>query len=69
MRTEVRRRMELTRMAAWRSLLGNSKDGQLPFMCLQYKDNEAVQHIVPAVYIGTVNSLNAEKIMTMVSVH
>jgi len=56
-------------MAAWKSLLDDFGKGQLPFMCLQYKDNEAVQHTVPAVYIGNINSFDAKKIMSMVSVH
>lgn len=55
-------------MAAWKSLLEDFGKGQLPFMCLQYKDNEAVQHTVPAVYIGNVYSFNARKILNMVSV-
>ncbi|XP_020244941.1 DExH-box ATP-dependent RNA helicase DExH15 chloroplastic isoform X2 [Asparagus officinalis] len=65
LRTELRRQMELRRMGAWKSLLEDFGKGQLPFMCLQYKDNEAVQHTVPAVYIGNVNSFDAKKIMSL----
>lgn len=66
LRTELRRKMELARMAAWKLLLEEFESGLLPFICLQYKDNESVQHIIPAVYIGKLSSFPAPKIMDMV---
>ncbi|XP_029118558.1 DExH-box ATP-dependent RNA helicase DExH15 chloroplastic isoform X2 [Elaeis guineensis] len=66
LRTELRRKMELKRMAAWKPILDDFKNDHLPFMCLQYKDKEAVQHIVPAVYIGKLQFFSSPKIMNMV---
>ncbi|KAG1327060.1 putative DExH-box ATP-dependent RNA helicase DExH15 chloroplastic [Cocos nucifera] len=66
LRTELRRKMELNRMAAWKPILEDFENEHLPFMCLQYKDKEAVQHIVPAVYIGKFQSFSAPKITNMV---
>ncbi|KAK1316011.1 hypothetical protein QJS10_CPA05g01862 [Acorus calamus] len=66
MRSEIRRRMELARMTSWKPILKEIEDGKLPFICLQYKDNEAVQHLVPAVYIGRLDS-SASKFTNMVS--
>ncbi|KAJ0983859.1 hypothetical protein J5N97_002215 [Dioscorea zingiberensis] len=66
-RTELRREMELKRMAAWKPLLKEFDNCNLPFMCLQYKDNEAVQHLVPAVFIGPLSSSVAPRIMSMVN--
>ncbi|XP_042399064.1 DExH-box ATP-dependent RNA helicase DExH15 chloroplastic-like [Zingiber officinale] len=65
-RTELRRQMEIKRMAAWRQLLEEIGNEILPFVCLQYKDKEAVQHNIPAVYIGKLSSMSAEKIVNMV---
>ena len=67
LRTELRRRMELRRMSALKLLLKELEDGHLPFMCLQYKDSEGVQHSVPAVYIGKVDSFDGTKVKNMVS--
>ncbi|KAK8967906.1 hypothetical protein KSP40_PGU005431 [Platanthera guangdongensis] len=52
LRTVLRQRMELKRMAAWKPLLDELETGQLPFISLQYKDNDSVQHVVSAVYMG-----------------
>lgn len=60
--------MEIKRMAAWRQLLEEVGNGILPFVCLQYKDKEAVQHNIPAVYIGKLSSISAEKIVNMVRI-
>ncbi|XP_072981204.1 DExH-box ATP-dependent RNA helicase DExH15 chloroplastic [Typha angustifolia] len=68
LRNELRRMMEVKRMAAWRPLLEEFESDHLPFMCLQYKDKEAVQHIVPAVLIGKLNSFSAPSIMNMVDI-
>ncbi|XP_020090516.1 DExH-box ATP-dependent RNA helicase DExH15 chloroplastic [Ananas comosus] len=68
LRTELRRKMELERMTAWKPLLEEFERGHLPFMCLQYKDKEAVQHVIPAVFIGQFNSFSAPKIMEALGV-
>ncbi|XP_057494012.1 DExH-box ATP-dependent RNA helicase DExH15 chloroplastic isoform X3 [Actinidia eriantha] len=65
-RTEMRRRMEIERMSALRPLLEELEDGHLPFMSLQYIDAEGVQHLVSAVYLGKVNSLDGSKVKNMV---
>lgn len=66
LRTELRRRMELRRMSALKLLLKESENGHLPFVCLQYKDSEDVQHLVPAVYLGKVDSFDGSKVKNMV---
>jgi hypothetical protein len=43
--------MELERMAAWKNRLEEFESGHLPFMCLQYKDKDSIQHTIPAVFI------------------
>ncbi|KAK3038636.1 hypothetical protein RJ639_027299, partial [Escallonia herrerae] len=65
LRTDLRWAMELERISALKPLLEELEDGHLPFMCLQYTDNNGVQHVVPAVYLGKVHnsdsfSLNVE---------
>ncbi|CAK9308574.1 unnamed protein product [Citrullus colocynthis] len=55
-RTELRKEMESQRICALNSLLQNLGDGQLPFLCLQYKDSEGVQHSIPAVLLGNMDS-------------
>ncbi|XP_068652054.1 DExH-box ATP-dependent RNA helicase DExH15 chloroplastic-like [Aristolochia californica] len=65
-RTEIRQRMELLRMIALKPLLHELGTGHLPFICLQYKDTDAVQHVVPAVYIGNVESLSSPNLKNMV---
>ncbi|XP_031256230.1 DExH-box ATP-dependent RNA helicase DExH15 chloroplastic-like isoform X1 [Pistacia vera] len=67
LRTELRRRMELKRFSALKGLLREFENGHLPFLCLQYKDSEGVEHSVPAVYLGKFNSLNSPKLKNMVS--
>ncbi|KAJ0094119.1 hypothetical protein Patl1_16266 [Pistacia atlantica] len=67
LRTELRRRMELKRFSALKGLLREFENGHLPFLCLQYKDSEGVEHLVPAVYLGKFNSLNSPKLKNMVS--
>lgn len=54
-------------MSALKFLLKELEDGHLPFMCLQYKDSEGVQHSVPAVYLGKVDSFDGTKVKNMVS--
>ncbi|KAJ7953699.1 DExH-box ATP-dependent RNA helicase [Quillaja saponaria] len=65
-RTELWKQMESRRIFALKPLLKESESGQLPFLCLQYKDFEGVQHSVPAVFLGRVDSLNGSKLETMV---
>lgn len=59
--------MELERISALKPGLKELEDGHLPFMCLQYNDANGVQHLVPAVYLGMVDSLDGSKIKNMVS--
>ncbi|XVF84866.1 hypothetical protein PTKIN_Ptkin17bG0073600 [Pterospermum kingtungense] len=67
-RTELRRRMELKRFSALKPLLKEFENGHLPFICLQYKDSEGVENLVPAVYLGKVESLDGSKLKKIVSV-
>ncbi|GLT86371.1 hypothetical protein SLE2022_045140 [Rubroshorea leprosula] len=67
LRTEMRRRMEVTRLSVLKPLLKDLENGHLPFLCLQYKDSEGVEHIVPAVYLGRVESLGGSKVKEMVA--
>ncbi|KAK6281646.1 hypothetical protein POUND7_015471 [Theobroma cacao] len=67
LRTELRRRMELKRFSALKPLLKEFENGHLPFICLQYRDSEGVQNLVPAVYLGKVESLDGSKLKKMVS--
>ncbi|XVE84976.1 hypothetical protein DITRI_Ditri17bG0054800 [Diplodiscus trichospermus] len=68
LRTEFRRRMELKRFSALKPLLKEFENGHLPFICLQYKDSEGVENLVPAVYLGKVESLDGSKLKQMVSI-
>ncbi|KAK4402874.1 DExH-box ATP-dependent RNA helicase DExH15 chloroplastic [Sesamum angolense] len=65
-RTELRRRMELERIFSLRPLLEELGNGHLPFMCLQHTDSDGVQHHIPAVYLGKVDSLNSSKVKNTV---
>eukprot|EP00267_Zea_mays_P021926 XP_008646225.1 DExH-box ATP-dependent RNA helicase DExH15 chloroplastic isoform X2 [Zea mays] len=65
-RNELKKKMELERMAAWKNRLEEFESGHLPFMCLQYKDKDSIQHTIPAVFIGNLNSFADQKIMNMV---
>ncbi|KAL6953706.1 DExH-box ATP-dependent RNA helicase DExH15 chloroplastic, partial [Sarracenia purpurea var. burkii] len=65
-RSELRRRMEIERMSALRPLLEELEGGDLPFMSLQYNDAEGVQHLVSAVYLGKVDSVDGSKLGNMV---
>ncbi|KAM6563046.1 hypothetical protein CsatB_023044 [Cannabis sativa] len=67
LRTELRRKMESQKIHSLKPLLEEFESGQLPFLCLQYKDSEGVQHAVPAVYLGKVDSLEGSKLKNMVS--
>ncbi|XP_027097261.2 DExH-box ATP-dependent RNA helicase DExH15 chloroplastic [Coffea arabica] len=66
-RTDLQRKMELERLFSLKPLLKELEDGHLPFMCLQYNDTDGVQHLLPAVYLGQLDSLNASKLKKMVS--
>ncbi|PUZ77512.1 hypothetical protein GQ55_1G377800 [Panicum hallii var. hallii] len=65
-RNELKKRMELERMAAWKNRLEEFESGHLPFMCLQYKDKDSIQHTIPAVFIGNLKSFADQKIANMV---
>ncbi|KAG5604268.1 hypothetical protein H5410_025760 [Solanum commersonii] len=66
LRTELRRKMELERVSSLKPLLKEIGDGHLPFMSLHYTDSDGVQHLVAAVYLGKVDTLNTEKLKSMV---
>lgn len=66
-RSELRKQMEAKRISSLKPLLQESESGHLPFLCLQYTDSEGVQHSIPAVFLGKVDSLNASKLKNMVS--
>ncbi|XXG63174.1 hypothetical protein AAC387_Pa05g1419 [Persea americana] len=68
LRSELKKRMELERITSLKPLLKDLENGQLPFICLQYKDDEAVQQFIPAVYLGVVNSLDGSEVKDVVSV-
>ncbi|KAF3656151.1 DEAD-box ATP-dependent RNA helicase ISE2, chloroplastic [Capsicum annuum] len=65
-RTELRRKTELEKVLSLKPLLKELEDGHLPFISLQYTDNDGVQHLVAAVYLGKVDTLNTEKLKSMV---
>ncbi|XP_039773145.1 DExH-box ATP-dependent RNA helicase DExH15 chloroplastic [Panicum virgatum] len=65
-RNELKKRMELERMAAWKNRLEEFESGHLPFMCLQYKDKDSIQHTIPAVFIGNLKLFADQKIANMV---
>ncbi|KAL5552980.1 hypothetical protein UlMin_040381 [Ulmus minor] len=67
LRTEQRRRMESQKISSLKPLLEEFETGQLPFLCLQFKDSDGVQQAVPAVYLGKVESLDGSKLKNMVS--
>ncbi|XP_024194231.1 DExH-box ATP-dependent RNA helicase DExH15 chloroplastic isoform X2 [Rosa chinensis] len=68
LRTELRKRMESQKLSSLRPLLKECENGHLPFLCLQYKDSEGVQHSIPTVYLGKVELLSCSKLKNMVSV-
>lgn len=68
LRTELRRKMELERVSSLKPLLKEIGDGHLPFMSLHYTNGDGVQHLVAAVYLGKVDTLNTEKLKSMVSI-
>ncbi|XP_051192754.1 DExH-box ATP-dependent RNA helicase DExH15 chloroplastic [Lolium perenne] len=64
-RNELKKRMEVERMAAWKTRLEEFESGYLPFICLQYKDKDSVHHTIPAVFIGSLSSFDDQKIVSM----
>ncbi|KAF2325389.1 hypothetical protein GH714_027363 [Hevea brasiliensis] len=68
LRTELRRIMDMKRLSALKSLLEVLGNDHLPFLCLQYKDSEGVEHLVPAVYLGKVDVMDGSKLKNVVSV-
>lgn len=69
LRTELRRRMELERIFSLKPLLEELGSEHLPFMCLQHTDSDGLQHLIPAVYLGKVDSLSTSKVNNMVLEH
>ncbi|CAK7332739.1 unnamed protein product [Dovyalis caffra] len=69
LRTELRRTMETKRLNALKLLLKELGNDRLPFLCLQYKDSEGVEHSVPAVYLGNADSFDGSKLKNMVSAY
>ncbi|KAG8366232.1 hypothetical protein BUALT_Bualt17G0055100 [Buddleja alternifolia] len=65
-RTEFRRKMELERINSLKPILEDLGNGHLPFLCLQHTDSDGVQHQIPAVYLGNVDSLNSPKVKNIV---
>lgn len=55
-------------MFSLKPLLKELGDEHLPFMSLHYTDSDGVQHLVAAVYLGKVDTLNTEKLKSMVSI-
>ncbi|OIW10527.1 hypothetical protein TanjilG_15899 [Lupinus angustifolius] len=66
-RSELRKQMEAKRIYALKPILEDPEREHLPFLCLQYRDSEGVQHSIPAAYLGKVDSLNASKLKIMIS--
>ncbi|ESQ28215.1 hypothetical protein EUTSA_v10018027mg [Eutrema salsugineum] len=66
-RTELRRKMELERFSALKPLLKGMEEGNLPFICLEFKDSEGMQQSVPAVYLGHIDSFTGSKLQKMMS--
>ncbi|GAU47042.1 hypothetical protein TSUD_240000 [Trifolium subterraneum] len=66
-RAELRKQREAERISALKPLLEESENEHLPFLCLQYRDSEGVQHSIPAVFLGKVNSLGASKLKNMIN--
>ncbi|XP_027359744.1 DExH-box ATP-dependent RNA helicase DExH15 chloroplastic isoform X1 [Abrus precatorius] len=66
-RSELRKQMEAKRISALKPLLEEPESGHLPYLCLQYRDSEGVQHPIPAVFLGKVDSLNASKLKNMIT--
>ncbi|XP_075518426.1 DExH-box ATP-dependent RNA helicase DExH15 chloroplastic [Primulina tabacum] len=69
LRTELRKRMELERIFSLKPLLEDLGIEHLPFMCLQHTDSDGLQHLIPAVYLGKVDSLNTSKVNNVVHEH
>ena len=50
-------------------LLKELGNGNLPFLCLEYKDTNGVEHSIVVVYLAEVNSLDGLKIKNLVSIN
>ncbi|KAL9226282.1 hypothetical protein vseg_002113 [Gypsophila vaccaria] len=66
LRVEFRRRMELERMSSLKPLLKEMGDGNLPFLHLQYKDSDNIEHSIPAVYLGDADSFDFSNVKSVV---
>ncbi|KDP21275.1 hypothetical protein JCGZ_21746 [Jatropha curcas] len=67
LRTELRRIMEMKRLSSLKLFFKDLRNDHLPFLCLQYKDSEGVEHSVPAVYLGKADSFDGSKLQKAVS--
>lgn len=54
-------------MSSLKPLMEKLEDGHLPFICLQYNDSAGVNHLVPGVYLGNVDSMGSSKLRNMVT--
>ena len=56
-------------MSSMKPLLKELGNGNLPFLCLEYKDTNGVEHSIVVVYLAEVNSLDGLKIKNLVSIN
>ncbi|XP_047324710.1 DExH-box ATP-dependent RNA helicase DExH15 chloroplastic [Impatiens glandulifera] len=68
LRSQLRAKLEMERICALKPVLeGFKEDGHLPFISMQYNDGEGVQQLIPAVYLGKIDSLDGSKVKDMVA--
>lgn len=65
-RAELRRRMELERISSLLPQLKELRDGNLPFICLHYKDTDGIEQSVPVVYLAKIDALDGSRIKNAV---
>ena len=56
-------------MSSMKPLLKELGNGNLPFLCLEFKDTNGVEHSIVVVYLAEVNSLDGLKIKNLVSIN
>ncbi|KAJ3694882.1 hypothetical protein LUZ60_000259 [Juncus effusus] len=66
LKNELRNQMEMKRTKAWKLLLEELQNENLPFICLKYNDKDSVHHVMPAVFLGKLESFSSPTIMNMV---
>ncbi|KAL9275317.1 DExH-box ATP-dependent RNA helicase DExH15 chloroplastic-like protein, partial [Drosera capensis] len=64
---DLQKRMEMEKMSSVRNLLVEFGNENLPFLCLEYKDANGVEHAIPVVYLSNFNSLAGLKVQTPVA--